>query len=787
MRASLVQRTVVVVVATLALLLLALPAGANPGSPGPLPRTGANTDLVMTGTGPGQGVSGGIAPAGDTAFDPLGGYPSTIPAGFEPLNEGFAGVITAQAQLSGEQLEMFCIDIRTSTYPGLGYQNSSWDDSNVPNVGFVAYILNHYFPNTTEPAGAPNDNVRGAAVQAAIWFLTDKYVLAPGDPVRPFTEAIVADAIANGPLQEPPPPDLTIDPASQRGAADTPLGPYVVSGDTAPTVTVSATDATMFADAAATVPIANDASVPSGQQIWLLPTTPGGASTATLSARSVATVPSGNVYVYDGNTTGVNDSQRLILAHDAVIAAFVQAQAEFFDTGSLVVGKTIGGSAAGQQGEIVIQVTCNGVALPDFVIPAGTTEPPPQTATYDNIETPATCTVTETSDGGGGAVTVVTVNGSQTVDLAENTTSNDPVEAEPILNTYEPAPGSLVVTKTITGSAAGQQGDVTLHVSCDNGLEQDIVIPAGATGDTSTTIDDLPAGTVCTVTETADGSTSTAVVTIDSTGSPATIAPGADTGVQVTDTYQPPPGSLVVTKTITGSAAGDQGDVTLHVSCDNGLEQDIVIAAGATGDTSTTVGDLPAGTVCAVTEPADGATSAVLASVVITGNPATISAAGETTVLVTDTYEPAAGSLVLTKTITGFAAGHQGGLTLNISCTNGLEQGFVVPPGSTGDAVWTIPNLAAGTTCTVTEPANGSSTSVGVSMTGLGAATVAAGVSAALHVTDSYDFIPTPAVAPVSSVLPNTGQPVAEMVWVSVLLLALGIAALLAARRRSAR
>ena len=227
--------------------------------------------------------------------------------------------------------------------------------------------------------------------------------------------------------------------------------------------------------------------VPSGQQIWLLPINPGAA--ATLSARGTATVPSGHVYVYDGNTEGVNDAQKLILAETAEVVVTVDADAEFYDTGSLIVGKTIGGPAAGQQGEIIIEVTCNDVALDDFVIPAGTTEPPPQTKTYEDIETPATCTVTETSDGSSGAVTVVTVNGSQEVDLTENTTSNDPVVAEPITNTYESAPGSLVVTKTITGSAAGQQGEVVLHVSCDNGLEQDIIIPAGATGDTSTTID----------------------------------------------------------------------------------------------------------------------------------------------------------------------------------------------------------------------------------------------------------------------------------------------------------
>jgi hypothetical protein len=93
------------------------------------------------------------------------------------------------------------------------------------------------------------------------------------------------------------------------------------------------------------------------------------------------------------------------------------------------------------------------------------------------------------------------------------------------------------VTKTITGSAAGQRGEVVLHVSCDNGLEQDIIIPAGATGDTSTTIDDLPAGTVCTVTETSDGSTTTVTVAITGLGSVVVPAGGVAT-IDVTDGYQ---------------------------------------------------------------------------------------------------------------------------------------------------------------------------------------------------------------------------------------------------------
>ena len=127
-------------------------------------------------------------------------------------------------------------------------------------------------------------------------------------------------------------------------------------------------------------------------------------------------MPSGNVYLYSGNLNGVTDAQRLILAQSNTLSTTVSVAAQFIDTGSLVVTKSIGGAGAGAQGEIRIAVTCNQTALADFVIPAGTTGT--VTQTYDNIPTPATCTVTETVDGANPAVTVVTVNGSQTVDVA---------------------------------------------------------------------------------------------------------------------------------------------------------------------------------------------------------------------------------------------------------------------------------------------------------------------------------------------------------------------------------
>ncbi len=79
----------------------------------------------------------------------------------------------------------------TATYGGIGYRLGTWDTANVPNVGYVTRLLNEYYPNTGAPALA-NENQTAAAVQAAIWYFTDKYVLSAYDPLHGTVAAIVA-------------------------------------------------------------------------------------------------------------------------------------------------------------------------------------------------------------------------------------------------------------------------------------------------------------------------------------------------------------------------------------------------------------------------------------------------------------------------------------------------------------------------------------------------------------------------------------------------------------------
>jgi hypothetical protein len=424
---------------------------------------------------------------------------------------------------------LFCIDIHTNTWTGVGYEFGEWTEANVPRVGYVARILNTF--DWRNPAQFPlltTDQQRAAAVQASIWYFSDRYVLSTGDGLHDNRSRHSECGDRCRPLDQPPPPSVTITPSTQSGPAGSAVGPFTVAA-TAP-VSVTAIGANMFADAAATVPVP-DGPIASGTNIWLQSTGP---PKAVLAATAQATVPSGNVYLYDGNS-GVNSAQKLILANSATLKTTVRAVAVFQPPGSLVVTKTIGGSAAAQHGPIVIVVSCNGTVVPPpLVIPAGARDPP-RRRTARSQQDPF-CTVLETQDGhtpdvtarltGSGTVVTIPAGGTATADLTD---------------TYEV--GSLVVNKTITSTAAGQQGAVVISVTCGQTALADFVIPAGTpAGTTSQVYPQIPAGTVCTATETANGGTSAVTVTTQGSPQSLTIAPnGSGPSTSPTPT-NPPPG-----------------------------------------------------------------------------------------------------------------------------------------------------------------------------------------------------------------------------------------------------
>ena len=515
-------------------------------------------------------------------------------------------------------------------------------------------------------------------------------------------------------------------------------GPFTLTTDHN-TATVIATGGSMFSNRAGTEPLPDGTDVRSGKKIWVRSTGP---SLAVLQATAMATVPTGNVYLWDGNPQGIGH-QKLILAATATLRTIVDATAEFLSPGSLVVKKTIAGPAAGLQGPVVVKVECSPAGPPrTWTIPARLS-PGTRSHTYDDIPAGSVCTVIETADGTAGSVgevgVVVKGDGQQvTIPAHGNKTVH-------ITDTYHQF-GSLVVTKTIAGPAAGQQGSIKIHTVCDGtALTPDYVIGAGAPAGEQKPMqyDGIPAPAKCTVAETADGHTDAVSVVVDGSGQTVSVGAGKIAHAGILDTYGLAPGQLEVTKTIAGPLAGLQGAVVIHTACDGTpLSPDLVIGAGApAGDRSQLYSGIPTPASCVVTETEDGHTSTV--PVVVTGSPSTVSmpAGGAGAAHIIDTYGAAPGSLLVTKSIAGPLAGQHGPIVIHAVCDGtALSPDFVIGAGSTAGSVsHSFDGIPAGSACTVTETADGGTTTVATTVAGSGqTVTVPAGTVVPVSLVDTY-------------------------------------------------
>src|SRR5262245_37181733 len=310
-------------------LLQAAPGYANvvppPGPGGPAP-TAAQVVIGPQSADVGQTTRGFVGPAG---FNPLAGYPPAVPnppAGFVPADGGvdlFAGTIAATTQ-AGLILSFYCVDLSTDTSSGLGYDASTWTLSAITNIAYINRIINTFYPQTSLPAAATTNAQKAAAVQAAIWFFSDKFVLSTTGAVNaalyPIVQGIVTQTLAAGPLAvEPPLPQVIID-GPTTGTAGQVVGPFTVRA-TAVDVTVAITGGQMFADAAGTVPLASPATLPVGAQFFVSSPAPG---SVVLNAEITSPVFAGSTALYRPvNPANPNpaSAQKLILAQSVPVHA----------------------------------------------------------------------------------------------------------------------------------------------------------------------------------------------------------------------------------------------------------------------------------------------------------------------------------------------------------------------------------------------------------------------------------------------------------------------------------
>jgi hypothetical protein len=448
--------------------------------------------------------------------------------------------------------------------------------------------------------------------------------------------------------------------------------------------------------------------------------------------------------------TGVpNGPVKVTIGTGKTGAVTVTVTDKYTHQGTLTVEKLFAGNAKGDHGGVTIDISCdNGKTGTITVAPGDTTGP--FTHTLTGLRAGTVCTINETSRGTptvGGvtespplfAVSPDTVTHSGVPDGPVKVTigtGNNGAVTVTVTDTYAHQ-GTLTVEKLFAGDAKGDHGGVTIHIDCSDGQTGTLTIaPGQTTGALSHTLTGLRVGTECTITETQGAPVAGAVAappvfavspdTVTHSGVPngpvkVTIGTGDDGAVtvEITDTYTHAPGELIVTKTITGAAAGQQGAIVISVTCGGHALPDFTIAAGApAGSTSHTYTNIPAHTVCMVIETINGHTSEV--SVAVTGGgQVTVPRAGTATMGLTDTVTHDPRTLVVNKTMTGSAAGHQGAITIQVECNGTRLPDFTIPAGAAAGTVsHTYSGLPAGATCTVTETGNGHTSTVRVATTG---------------------------------------------------------------------
>ena len=273
--------------------------------------------------------------------------------------------------------------------------------------------------------------------------------------------------------------------------------------------------------------------------------------------------------------------------------------------------------------------------------------------------------------------------------------------------------GALEIVKAVTGAPDGFTDTFAFHVECtladQTTLSYDPAVSYPTPG--SFTMTDIPTGYRCVVTEptvpSAPPDHEWVLAPSSITGSPATITKDVTASVTVTNelgSAAPELGSLVIKKNLADGGSGFAPTTTfsIHYDCGDGFVGDVDVApSNASG---ATVGNLPVGSVCTVTEnsplPAPP-TGYSWGTPVITGSPATILVVESVTVTVGNSLTRDTGSLVIKKTLSNTdAASVPASFTIHYNC-GGVYAGDV-SVAAAGQA--TVNNIPTGSICTVTEP-----------------------------------------------------------------------------------
>lgn len=458
-----------------------------------------------------------------------------------------------------------------------------------------------------------------------------------------------------------------------------------------------------------------------------------------------------------------------------------------------------------------------------------------ESVTLTGLPTGTVCDVTETDAAGASFTTFSAHSAGQpapdpevgtnaVVDLAESglfsTNEVDFVNSYPV--------GNLVIDKLVTGDGAEARGagPFTVHVSCvsdDFGVvSYDDDITLGGDEPLSATVTGILAPSTCEVTEIDNGGADAAFFTPgtpEEKSSTVAVVPGADVPVQVTiENVFEAFASLDVTKVVDPTVATadgtvpDFGSYLVWVRCtydEGGPDEHRVYAEGhgplrpmvvslSDGETATFTG-IPATSTCSVTEvDAGGAASTTVTTETADAPEATADGTAGTVVLTADApettnhvtftnaYEP--GSLEIVKEVLGEgAADATGPFEFSVVCTwsDGDSEPVVTWDGTVTVSEETgltasIDGIVADSECVVTETDAGGADDTRLTPAGdaddEARVVIAAGSTVTVNAYNQFNG---------GGVLPITGFEGQWMLIVALLLLGLGVAVVVTARRRN--
>ena len=399
------------------------------------------------------------------------------------------------------------------------------------------------------------------------------------------------------------------------------------------------------------------------------------------------------------------------------------------DNGFQVVKKASGAEGAAAK-KFSFSYTCT---LPDNTEKSGHIADVPgdetPVASPEKFPVGTTCEVTEDTAGAGIDGYTLNPAGHETQSVTIGKVSAPTVTAT-FTNTYTRDTGRFSVTKKVAGDAgdkapASYTFDYTCKADGKDPMTGTIVVGKGETKESG----EIPVGYLCTVKEHVDkdqaGTAYLEGYTLDvTTGAAVTIAKGAVSNIDVTNTYTRDLGRFSVTKTVAGEAGSDAPssytfDYTCKADGKDPMTGKIVVGKGETKNSD----EIPVGYSCSVKERVDkgqdgtayveGYTLDVVASPDVT-----IAKGAVPNIDVTNTYTLNKGTFSVKKVVQGATfTGADNTFTVQYNCTHNSvtltdeqKTGSLTLTGN-GTAV-TSPSLPFGTSCTINE-ADGSAQRAG--------------------------------------------------------------------------